>query len=74
MGNLPQPRVIPSRPFFHDGVDYGGLFLMKESKRRNARIHKCYLCLLVCFSTKAVHHEVVSDLSTEAFLAALDRI
>ncbi|XP_035209891.1 uncharacterized protein LOC118184340 [Stegodyphus dumicola] len=33
----------------------------------------CYVSIFVCFSTKAVHLELVSDLSTSTFLAALKR-
>lgn len=46
---------------------------MKEGRRRNAKTSKAYLALFICMSTKAVHLEVVADLSTDAFLAALDR-
>ncbi|XP_043469671.1 uncharacterized protein LOC122503261 [Leptopilina heterotoma] len=43
---------------------------LKESHRRG-RVHtfKAYLAILVCFNTKAVHIELVTSLSTEAFLA-----
>ena len=34
---------------------------------------KTYLAVFVCFSTKAAHLEVVSDATTEAFLACLRR-
>jgi len=43
---------------------------MKESHRRGARTQKAYL---ICMAVKTVHLEIVTDLSTEFFLAALDR-
>ncbi|XP_029346336.1 uncharacterized protein LOC115034258 [Acyrthosiphon pisum] len=73
MADLPSSRVQPHRPFLHMGMDYGGPFVIKESRRRNARTSKVYLALLICMSVKAVHLEIVSDLTTDAFLAALDR-
>lgn len=73
MGELPSARVRPEKPFNHVGCDIGGPFYIKESLRKNAKIHKAYLCLFICFSTKAVHLEVLSDLTTDCFLAALDR-
>ncbi|CAI6347553.1 unnamed protein product [Macrosiphum euphorbiae] len=73
MADLPSYRVQPHRPFSHVGMDYGGPFLVKEHRRRNAHSVKVYLALFICMSVKAVHLEIVSDLSTDAFLAALDR-
>ncbi|XP_050059712.1 uncharacterized protein LOC126550999 [Aphis gossypii] len=73
MADLPSFRVKPHRPFSNVGMDYGGPFAVKESKRRNAKSYKAYLAFFICLSTKAVYLEAVTDLSTEAFLAALDR-
>lgn len=73
MGDLPKPRVNQAKAFQCAGVDYGGPFTITMSKTRGAKTTKAYICLFVCFSTKAVHLEVASDLSAEAFLAALRR-
>ncbi|XP_039311166.1 uncharacterized protein LOC120359023 [Solenopsis invicta] len=69
----PASRVTISRPFSHCGVDYAGPLILREGKRRNARNHKAYVAIFVCFTTKAVHVELVSDLTSDAFLAALKR-
>lgn len=74
MGSLPTPRVNCSRPFSHCGIDYAGPVNVKEGRRRNSRIHKAYIAVFVCFATKAVHLELVSDLTTNAFIAALKRL
>ncbi|XP_072392306.1 uncharacterized protein [Diabrotica undecimpunctata] len=70
MGNLLEYRVTPSRPFLKTGVDYCGPLFIKEKKFRNRRRLKVYLAVYVCMSTRAVHLELVSDLTTEAFLAS----
>lgn len=72
MGNLPSSRVVPSPPFAVTGVDYAGPFLVKQGTHR-PKIVKAYVAVFVCMATKAVHLEVVSDLSTDAFLASLKR-
>ena len=72
MGDLPSARVTPRRAFYMCGVDYAGPFLIKEKTRSRISI-KAYICIFVCFSTKAVHIELVSDLSTESFLNCLKR-
>ena len=73
MGNLPESRITPQRPFYSCGIDFAGPFNLKDGKLRNRKIVKGYMCLFVCFVTKAVHIELVSDLSTDAFLNCLKR-
>lgn len=65
--------MTAARPFYNTGVDYCGPFFIKEKKLRNRGRVKAYVAVFVCLSTKAVHIEVVSDMTTEAFLAALRR-
>ncbi|CAK9821001.1 hypothetical protein ANTPLA_LOCUS11030 [Anthophora plagiata] len=73
MGNLPKDRVTLKRPFLSAGIDYCGPFHIKEKRLRNTKQIKCYVAIFICLATKAVHIELVSDLSTDAFLAALRR-
>ncbi|XP_072378087.1 uncharacterized protein [Diabrotica undecimpunctata] len=73
MADLPKERFQVSRPFTNVGIDYGGPFQIKSSKLRRAPICKAYIAVFVCLFTKAVHIELVSSLSTEAFLLTLKR-
>lgn len=73
MGNLPAARTQESPPFYVTGVDYAGPFYVKDRKGRGCKTSKAYISLFVCFSTKALHLELVSSLSTPTFLAALRR-
>ena len=71
MGQLPFNRVSPSSPFTVTGIDYAGPFTMKKGHTRKPTLIKVYLAI---FSTKAAHLEVVSDMTTETFLACLHRL
>lgn len=74
MGNLPPQRVQPCRPFLRSGVDYAGPFVLRMSKGRGCRsLVKGYIALFVCLVTKALHLELVGDLTTDGFLAAFRR-
>jgi len=73
MGDLPKPRLVGTKPFSHVGVDFAGPFFVKAALLRRTQTIKGYLCIFVCMATHAVHLELVSDLSTNLFLAALGR-
>ena len=69
MAELPEFRKTPLAPFSHTGLDYAGPLLVKTS----ASPAKRWVCLFTCASTRAVHLEIVDDLSTEQFLMAFTR-
>ncbi|XP_045455426.1 uncharacterized protein LOC123665124 [Melitaea cinxia] len=73
MGNLPQQRVTLEFPFLDTGVDYAGPVMIANHKGKGCRHIKSYICVFVCLATKALHLELVSDLTKEAFIAALNR-
>lgn len=72
MGQLPPERIQPSRPFQTVGVDFCGPFYISHKIR--SKVHsKVYISIFVCFCTKACHMELVYDLTTNGFIAALRR-
>ena len=73
MGNLPDARVNPSPPFSVTGIDFAGPFTVKRGNPRKPTKLKAYVCLFVCFATKCTHLELCSELSTDSFMAALNR-
>ena len=73
LGQLPLQRVTPDIVFSNVGLDYAGPLLLKLGSTRRPVIVKAYVCVFVSLSVKAVHLELVSDLTTEAFIACLRR-
>lgn len=71
MGNLSRERLQPGFPFLRCGVDYAGLVLILSSRGRGARLQKSYICLFICFASRAVHLELVTNLSSDAHLLTL---
>ncbi|XP_062713843.1 uncharacterized protein LOC134290680 [Aedes albopictus] len=72
MADLPAERVTPAPPFLRVGVDYCGPFLINYPNRKRISV-KHYAAIFVCLVTKAVHIEMVADLTTQGFLGALKR-
>ena len=62
MGQFPSARVTPSPTFSKTGMDYAGPFLLKRGHVRKPTLVKTYICIFVCFSTKATHIEVVRSI------------
>ncbi|XP_026464695.1 uncharacterized protein LOC113367289 [Ctenocephalides felis] len=73
MGSLPADRVTSKRPFLAVGVDYAGPIELRASRLRKAPRIKAYIVVYICMSTKAVHLDLVTELSTAAFLDSLKR-
>jgi hypothetical protein len=63
MGNFLSLRVKPARPFLNCGVDYAGPLLIRRGRRPSKTKVKCYAALFICLVTRAIHIELVSDLT-----------
>lgn len=73
MGQIPDVRLKPTRPFKSSGCDYMGPISVRFSPGRGSKSYKGYICLFICMVTRAIHLEVVTDLSSKAFIAAFKR-
>lgn len=67
--DLPDFRVQPSQPFSSTGLDYMGPLFVRSSDGAQ----KVWICLFTCATTRAIHLEVIDDLSSAQFLLALRR-
>lgn len=73
MGQIPEVRLKPIRPFKISGVDFTGHINIRFSPGRGSKSYKGYICVLICMFSKAIHLEAVSDLSAQGFIAAFRR-
>ncbi|XP_053372742.1 uncharacterized protein LOC128546345 [Mercenaria mercenaria] len=67
---LPQYRVKDAPPFTVTVVDFSGALYVRDSSNNES---KAYICLFTCAFTRAVHLELVPNLSEEDFLQAFRR-
>ncbi|XP_065065262.1 uncharacterized protein LOC135691349 isoform X2 [Rhopilema esculentum] len=67
---LPDFRVTMAKPFANVGIDFAGPLYIKAS---NSEMTKVYICLFSCCVTRALHLELVQDLSASVFLNCLRR-
>ena len=59
---LPEFRVTQSPPFAFTGLDYAGPLYLRGTE------DKVWICLFTCCATRALHLDLVVDMTTEAFI------
>ncbi|KAK7909491.1 hypothetical protein WMY93_014175 [Mugilogobius chulae] len=67
MAELPKERLEASAPFTYSGMDCFGPFIVKKARKE----HKRYGLIFTCLYSRAVHIEMLEDLSTDSFINAL---
>lgn len=69
---LPESRVLSGNVFEEIGVDCCGPF-QRIIRRQPGKpcTSKIWLILFICFKSKAIHIEILPDLTTDAFLGSL---
>ena len=76
MSNIPIDRIaVNEKPFSNTGVDYFGPIIIKLNKRTRSTqpTAKRYGVLFTCLTTRGVHLELATDMTTDAFILALRR-
>lgn len=75
MSDLPEDRLIPGQPPFTSvGVDIFGLWDVITRKTRGSSANsKRWAALFTCLVTRAVHIEVLEEISSSSFINALGR-
>ncbi|XP_077547781.1 uncharacterized protein LOC144160032 [Haemaphysalis longicornis] len=68
-GLLPPERTTKAEPFEVVGIDFAGPLFVNEK----GKMVKVYIVLFTCAVTRAVHLELVTDMSTGTFIHAFRR-
>jgi transposase InsO family protein len=66
---LPDFRVSDDPDFSKIGIDFAGPLYVKDMYRR-VEMNKCYIAVFTCASTRAIHLELVPDLTADSFIRA----
>lgn len=67
MADLPSDRVEEYPPFTYCGMDCFGPFFVKQGRKEIKR----YGLLFTCLCSRAVHIEMLDDMTTDAFINSL---
>lgn len=70
MAELPAERIQVGKPFINTGVDFAGPFMIKII---GGEVCKCWVAIFVCLKTRAIHLDIVADMTSVAFIACYER-
>lgn len=68
---LPEFRVQEKPPFTYTGVDFAGPLYIKSSEA--FKESKVWICLYTCCIVRAIHLDIVPDMTTSSFLRSFKR-
>ena len=68
---LPTFRVKEQPPFTYTGVDFAEPLYVRS--KENTQSQKVWICLYTCCIVRAVHLDIVPDMSTKTFIRCLKR-
>ena len=68
---LPVFRITKDHPFTYTGVDFAGPLYVKQVNA--VAMEKVYLVIYTCAVSRAIHLDVVSDMTAEAFIRSFRR-
>ena len=71
--DLPGFRAENSYPFANTGVDFASPLYVKNVFGGESKMHKVYIALYTCTSTRAVHLDLVPSLDAQSFIRSLKR-
>lgn len=75
MADLPTDRIEPGPPFTSVGVDTFGPWMVISRKTKGGMAHnKRWALLFTCLTTRAVHIEVVEDMTSSSVINAIRRL
>ena len=66
---LPEFRVKEDPAFTYTGVDFAGPLFVRSGSSNDST--KVWICVFTCLVTRAIHLDIMSDLSTETFMRCL---
>lgn len=70
MAPIPRDRIMRANTFQVTGVDYTGPVYVVD---KGGKVNKSYISLFTCATIRAVHIELVEDMTTDSFLKAFRR-
>lgn len=74
MADLPSDRITQAQPFTYVGVDvFGSWSVVTHRTRGGQASNKRWAVLFTCLTIRAVHIELVEEMSSSAFINALRR-